>query len=76
MNNSNHLQEIILNYKALTQGIDKIISKSPIRISHLSKKLGLGRTAFYNKRRNKSFTLKEMEILINELSKFDDYILQ
>lgn len=66
------MEEIISKYKDLTQDIDKIISKSPLRISHLSKKLGLGRTAFYNKRRNKSFTLKEMELLIHELSKFED----
>lgn len=72
MNIHSHMVEIISNYKELMDNIDKIISKAPLRISHLSKKLGLGRTAFYNKRRNKSFTLKEMEILANELSKFED----
>jgi len=72
MNIYNNMEEIISKYKDLTQDIDKIISKSPLRISHLSKKLGLGRTAFYNKRRNKNFTLKEMELLIHELSKFED----
>lgn len=69
--NYSYMKEIILKYKELTHGIDKIISKAPIKIEHLAKKLKISRNHFYNKRRNKSFTLREMEILVNELSKFE-----
>lgn len=66
------MQQIISNYKSLVEEIDQIISKSPLKIEFLAKKLGLGRTSFYNKRRNKSFSLREMEMLINELSKLEN----
>lgn len=70
MNNYYEMQEIILKYKELVQSIDEIISKSPLKIEYLAEKLGMSRTAFYNKRKNCNFSINELESLISELSKF------
>lgn len=60
---------MINQYKALEKDMDGILSNSPLKINYLADKIGVGRTHFYNKRKNQKFTVEEIETLINEISK-------
>lgn len=72
MNLLNHkeMTEIISKYKELVNQIDEMISNAPVRKDYLADKIGVGRNAFYKKRKENNFSMREVEILINELSKF------
>lgn len=72
MLNLNHkeMTEIISKYKEIVSSIDEMISNAPVKKEYLADKIGVGRNAFYKKRKENNFSLKEVEILIKELSKF------
>lgn len=52
---------IIEDYKKLLYHIDDVIKLSGHTIDHLSKRLNMPKTIFYNKRKTHSFTVEEME---------------
>ena len=71
------IAETIENYKLIANNIDKIIKCSGYKISHIEKELNMDRVSFYKKRKNGSFSLEEMERLVNILDteKLEDKIL-
>lgn len=70
VNKPMNAKKIISKYQKLIESIDQMISNTPVKKEYLADKLGVSRTTFYNKRRNRSFTLKEIEVLLMEMDKF------
>lgn len=58
------LLQTIQDYKSIQMGIPKLIDASGMRVSFIIERLGMDRTSFYYKRKNMTFTTKELEKLL------------
>ncbi|PCE62853.1 hypothetical protein [Sediminicola luteus] len=59
--------DIVLGYQNLLHNIDSYIDESKFKKEYLIEKLQVSRATFYNKAKNKSFTVAEMVTLIKIL---------
>jgi len=55
--------DIVYEYKNILENIETIINKSPYKKEYLIEKLGISRVTYYNKLRNKTFTIDEVKTL-------------
>ena len=59
----------ISTYKNHMRKISEQIETGPYKMTYICEKLGVSRVTLYNKRKNSSFTLKEIEILTDLFEK-------
>lgn len=59
----------ISSYKEHMNKVSEQIESGPFKMNYICKKLGVSRVTLYNKRKNNSFTLKEVETLTDLFSK-------
>lgn len=52
--------DIVISYQNLLQNVESYISKSDFKKEFFIKELGVSRATFYNKIKNKSFSVDEM----------------
>ena len=62
-------EEIIKKYINVKDDIFEIMKNSKLKLQYFADLLGLKRTQFYYKRKNKSFTAEELQIILKELDK-------
>jgi hypothetical protein len=75
MDTLDEVLEIITDYKGLVNKVDNIIKDSGYKTSYLAKNLKLSRSTFYVKRKNKTFSLTEIEKLMRLILLRDDVLL-
>jgi hypothetical protein len=61
------IQNIVKKYKGLLRDIDLLIKESGYRPSYIADKLNLSRSAFYAKRKNGTFTVGEIDRIVEIL---------
>jgi predicted transcriptional regulator len=66
-----YIQDVIYDYKGVKSMMSKVIDNSGYKTSYLIKQLNMSRSAFYNKKRNNSFSLEEIEKIVS-LMKYDE----
>jgi hypothetical protein len=66
------MQEVVNDYKTIVNNINVMIKKSGYKPSFIADSLKLSRSAFYTKRRTNTFTIDEVDKIIELLSLFED----
>jgi predicted transcriptional regulator len=66
------MQEVVTDYKAIVKNLNEMIKKSGYKSSFIANTLNLSPSAFYMKRRTNSFTIDEVDKIIELLSVFED----
>jgi hypothetical protein len=59
-----YVNEVISDYVEVVDNIDEIIKQTGYKGKFIAKKMGLSESAFYQKKRNKSFTHTEMQQIV------------
>ena len=63
------VKDPVQSYKDHIQQLSDKIESGPFKMQYVCDTLGVSRGALYNKRKNNSFTLKEVEILTDLFEK-------
>jgi predicted transcriptional regulator len=63
-----YIKDVLDDYKTVTSMMDDVIEESGYEISYLAKYLNISRSAFYTKRKKKTFTFEEMEKIVSLLN--------
>jgi hypothetical protein len=71
MTSLSYVFDIVDDYRELTQDMDEMIEKTGYKTSFLASSLNLSHSAFYLKRKNRTFTLDEIEKLLSLIVKED-----
>jgi predicted transcriptional regulator len=67
-----YASEVISDYAEIVEKVDAIIKQTGYKGKFIAKKLGLPESSFYQKKREKTFTVKEMQQLVNLMNKEED----
>jgi hypothetical protein len=67
-----YVSNIVNDYCKIVGNVDKIIAQTGYKERFIAEKLGISESLFYNKKRNKSFTLDEMVRLVDLMDEDDD----
>lgn len=63
--------EVIKGYKSIVENIDGLIKASGYRTNYVYEQMGMDKASFYYKKKQKKFTIEEIENLVN-IIKADD----
>ena len=63
------VQNPLSSYKDYLKEISDKIESGPFKLNYICQKLGVSRVTLYKKRKNNTFTLKEVEILTDLFEK-------
>ena len=71
------MKNIVNEYEMILSSIDRIIDISPYKTSYIIEKLGVSPANYHRKKKDKSFTLKEMKKLaeIFDTNEMEDKLL-
>ena len=58
------ISSVVKDYRLIVNNIDALIKASGYKISWIEEQMGMDRVSFYQKRKNKKFSLDEMEKLL------------
>ncbi|MDR2287432.1 MAG: hypothetical protein LBE04_08180 [Prevotellaceae bacterium] len=69
-----YVKEIVNDYTEIMSQVNEILGQTGYKGKFIAKKLGIPESSFYQKKRRKSFTLKEMTQIVELMNEDDDEI--
>ena len=69
-----YAKEVVCDYEEILGNVDSIIKQTGYKGRFIAKKLGLPESSFYQKKRKRAFTVKEMQQLVNLMDEENDDI--
>jgi predicted transcriptional regulator len=67
-----YINETVNNYQKILCQVDEIIEQTGYKGKLIAKKMGIPESTFYQKKRKKSFTIKEIKQLVELMEDDDD----
>lgn len=63
--------KVVRDFESLLNGLDEILEQSPLKMNFLIEKLEMTKSTFYNKKRNRTFTIDQLKGILELLDQVD-----
>jgi predicted transcriptional regulator len=67
-----YVKEVVGDYSEIMSQINEILGQTGYKGKFIAKKLGIPESTFYQKKRRKTFSLKEMQQIVELMDDFED----